>query len=124
VIGSLNLHIFVKKQMDKNSLIAVKIKDIRGKKNILQKEIAKSLGLGENAYSRIEGGHTQITINNLYKIAESLDTPVEQLLSIKATNIANNNNNVVMTQFNEGTVTIQFSAKEFTEIYDKINSKK
>lgn len=110
--------------MDKNSLVAIKIKEIRNIKNILQKEVAKSLGLGENAYSRIEGGHTQITINNLYKIAKTLDTPVEKLLSINATNIANNNNNVVMTQFNEGTVNIQLTPKEFNDIYNQINSNK
>ncbi len=106
--------------MDKNSIVAAKIKEIRVEKNILQRQVAAAIGLGENAYSRIEGGFTQITVNNLFKISEILDTPVEKLLSLKTTNIANNNNNVVMTQFNDGTVNIQLTPKEFTEFYSLI----
>ncbi len=109
--------------MDKNSLAASKIKEIRIEKNLLQKQVAKAIGLGENAYSRIEGGHTQITINNLFKIAESLETSVEKILSLKHSNISNNSNNVVMSQFNEGTVNIQMTPKEFIEVYNIVKSK-
>jgi transcriptional regulator with XRE-family HTH domain len=110
--------------MDKNSIIAAKIKDVREKKNINQKYIAKGLGLSPNTYSRIEGGFTQLNINNLFKISELLDTPIQDILSIKATSIANNTNNVVMSQFNEGTVNIQLTPKEFEELYSLMKSKK
>ena len=110
--------------MDKNSLAASKIKEIRIEKNILQKQVAKAIGLGENAYSRIEGGFTQITVNNLFKIAETLETTVDNILSLKNSKISNNSNNVVMSQFNECTVNVHLTAKEFTELYNMIKSKK
>jgi transcriptional regulator with XRE-family HTH domain len=110
--------------MNNNSIVAAKIKEIRIAKNILQRHIAKGLGISDNTYSRIEGGFTQITINNLYKIAEILDKSVETILGLKAATVTNNNNTVVMSQFNDGTVNIQLTPQEFSELYSLIKAKK
>ena len=54
--------------MDKNKLIAARLKAIRTRKGILQAAIADYLGIDKTAYSRIETGQTQLTINYLFKI--------------------------------------------------------
>lgn len=109
--------------MDNNSLIASKIKRIRIEKNILQKNVASALNLSENAYSRIENGYTQITINNLLKIIKILDCNLNDILDITKTSTTNNNSNIVFSQFNEGTLNITLTPLEFNELYKIIDER-
>jgi transcriptional regulator with XRE-family HTH domain len=103
--------------MDKNQLVASRLREIRKKKNILQRHVAAGLGMTENAYSRIENGPTQITLNYLYKLSEILEEPVTELLDIKAQNIANNNQNLFLSPFNHGNLTISVTPEEFQKLY-------
>jgi transcriptional regulator with XRE-family HTH domain len=58
----------------------VKIKQIRELKNITQEHIANQLGLSTRAYSKIETGETQLTINRLNEISRILGIdPIEVL---------------------------------------------
>jgi transcriptional regulator with XRE-family HTH domain len=109
--------------MDKNSIIAAKIKQIRTEKNITQKYIADGIGLGENAYSRIEGGYTKLVVDVLFKIADLLETPVEKILGLKNLNIETNNGNIMMTAFDTGTININLTKQEFMEIFDLVKKK-
>jgi transcriptional regulator with XRE-family HTH domain len=110
--------------MDKNSIIAAKIKQIRTEKNITQKYIADGIGLGENAYSRIEGGYTKLVVDVLFKIADLLETPVEKILGIGSTNNLTNNGNMVMSAINEGVLNIRLTAEQFDKIYELMKEKK
>ena|SRR5690554_2447759 len=58
----------------------IKIKQIRELKNFTQEYMAQQLGLSTRAYSKIETGETQLTINRLNEISHILGiTPVEVL---------------------------------------------
>lgn len=57
-----------------------KIKHIRELKNVTQEYMASQLNLSTRAYSKIETGETQLTINRLNEISKILDiTPLEIL---------------------------------------------
>ncbi|MGG7034083.1 MAG: helix-turn-helix domain-containing protein [Flavobacterium sp.] len=58
----------------------IKIKQIRELKNLTQEYVAGKLNLSTRAYSKIETGETQLTINRLNEISEVLGVkPVEVL---------------------------------------------
>ncbi|WP_297513822.1 helix-turn-helix domain-containing protein [Flavobacterium sp.] len=57
-----------------------KIKQIRELKNFTQEYMAQQLGLSTRAYSKIESGETQLTINRLNEISAILQVqPMEVL---------------------------------------------
>ena len=58
----------------------IKIKQIRELKNFTQEYVAQKLGLSTRAYSKIETGETQLTINRLNEISAILGVgPIEVL---------------------------------------------
>jgi transcriptional regulator with XRE-family HTH domain len=58
----------------------IKIKQIRELKNVTQEYIANQLGFSIRAYSKIESGETQLTINRLNEISYALGVdPIEVL---------------------------------------------
>lgn len=58
----------------------LKIKQIRELRNITQEYIAKELEISTRAYSKIESGETQLTINRLNEISAVLQVdPIEVL---------------------------------------------
>ncbi len=58
-----------------------KIKFLRQMKGWSQSEIAERIGMSANGYGNIERGDTNISIFRLEKIAEVLETDVEELMS-------------------------------------------
>lgn len=105
-----------------NKRVVDKIKEIRMSKSLSQQAIATDLGLDVTAYNRIENGKTQLTIANLYAIADSLNVEVGDILQIKSNNFINNNN-LVMTNLNNGSLNISVDSKELFELIEKKNSK-
>ena len=101
---------------DNNKEVALKIKELRVQKDLAQSAIAKELGLTVTAYNRIENNKTQLTINNLFTIAKCLDVGVEYLLQLSIGGNAHNTHNVVMSQFNNGTLHISVSAESFKQL--------
>ncbi len=110
--------------MDRNSIVASRIKEIRKNRNILQKHIASHLTISENAYSRIENGHTQITIEYLYLIADALDSKVADLLGLEKTADTHNNPNLVISQLNEGSFNITLAPSDYLSLKELLESKK
>lgn len=54
------------------------IKKIREQKKITQDEMARRMGISQNAYSKIENNITQLTINHVKLISTALDvSPLE-----------------------------------------------
>lgn len=76
-----------------------KIKQIRELKNFTQEYMAQNLGLSTRAYSKIETGETQLTINRLNEISAILGVQPMEVLGFddkKVFNFYNSNyiNNV------------------------------
>lgn len=67
----------------------VKIKQIRELKNITQEFIAKELEISTRAYSKIENGETQLTINRLNEISAILQVDPIEVLGFDEKNIFN-----------------------------------
>jgi transcriptional regulator with XRE-family HTH domain len=56
------------------------IKKIREQKKITQEEVARQMGISQNAYSKIENNITQLTINHVKQISTALDVSPLELL--------------------------------------------
>ncbi len=61
-----------------------KIKEIRKDKGYSHEYMAHLLEISQVAYSKIEKNETKLTVERLYKIAEILETKIEDVLDIKA----------------------------------------
>jgi transcriptional regulator with XRE-family HTH domain len=60
------------------------------------------LQLSVSNYNRLENNKIQLTINNLYGIAEALELPIEEVLGITTSKSVQNHNSIVVSQFNDG----------------------
>ena len=67
-----------------------KIKQIRELKNYTQEHMAQKLGLSTRAYSKIETGETQLTINRLNEISSILEVPPMEILGFDEKQVFNN----------------------------------
>ncbi len=67
----------------------IKIKQIRELKNLTQEHISSQLGLSVRAYSKIESGETQLTINRLKEISAILEIDPIEILGFNIKNIFN-----------------------------------
>lgn len=65
----------------------IKIKQIRELKNLTQEHISNQLGLSVRAYSKIESGETQLTINRLKEISAILEIDPIEILGFNVKNI-------------------------------------
>ncbi|MBT8245774.1 MAG: helix-turn-helix domain-containing protein [Winogradskyella sp.] len=74
-------------------MIIENIKRIRKQKGYSHEYIAHELDISQVAYSKLEKNDTKLTVERLYKLAEILETPVTELLDVKANNIFHQNNN-------------------------------
>ncbi len=68
--------------MYNNATIAVNIKNARLEKNYSQEYVAGKLKLSQNAYSKIELGHTKITVERLSVIADVLEIGLARLIDV------------------------------------------
>jgi transcriptional regulator with XRE-family HTH domain len=68
----------------------IKLKQLRELKNFTQEYMAQQLGLTTRAYSKIESGETQLTINRLNEIASILGVDPIEALGFDHENIFNN----------------------------------
>jgi transcriptional regulator with XRE-family HTH domain len=69
--------------------IIEKIKKIRLQKGYSHEFMALELNISQVAYSKIEKNETKLTVDRLFKIAEVLETKIEDVLDIKADKIYN-----------------------------------
>jgi transcriptional regulator with XRE-family HTH domain len=68
----------------------IKLKQLRELKNFTQEYMANQLGLSTRAYSKIETGETQLTINRLNEISKILEIDPMEILGFDHQNIFNN----------------------------------
>jgi transcriptional regulator with XRE-family HTH domain len=68
----------------------IKIKQVRELKNFTQEYVASQLGLTTRAYSKIESGETQLTINRLNEISKILEVDPVEVLGFDDKQVFNN----------------------------------
>jgi transcriptional regulator with XRE-family HTH domain len=65
----------------KTSATLSNIRNQRIAKEYSQYYVAVKLGISQNAYSKIELGHSNVTLDKLFAIAEVLETDLSRLIS-------------------------------------------
>ena len=63
-----------------NISIKKNIRNIRKARNYTQEEMAHKMGMSLTAYRDLEKGETSIVNNNIYKVADLLETSTEELV--------------------------------------------
>ena len=63
--------------------VAQNIRKIREYRNYTQEYLAAKLRISQNAYSKIELGHTKITVDRLFRIADILEVDPVIVLNIE-----------------------------------------
>ena len=61
----------------------MKLKEIRKKKGITQKELAKKVGLKQSTISGYEIGNSIMNVDTLLKVIDILDCSADELLGIE-----------------------------------------
>ncbi|HLV46655.1 MAG TPA: helix-turn-helix transcriptional regulator [Flavobacterium sp.] len=78
----------------------LKVKNIRELKNLTQEYMANQLNLSLRAYSKIESGETQLTINRINEISNILNVNPLELLGFDEKNIFNIHNSTGNNGYN------------------------
>ncbi len=80
--------------MEVNSLTAQRIREIRDSKKYAAKYVASALDMSLSAYSKMENGETQITIEKLHLVAQALNVGISTLLphQLSSHQMVNSNN--------------------------------
>jgi AcrR family transcriptional regulator len=63
-----------------SSLLGARIRDVRLRRQVSLRELARRLGVSAATVSQMEHGHTVVTVPRLVHVAELLDVPVADLL--------------------------------------------
>jgi transcriptional regulator with XRE-family HTH domain len=97
-----------------------KIRDIRKDKGYSHEYMAHLLDISQVAYSKIEKNETKLTVERLFKIAEILQTKIEDVLDIKADKIYNQD----LKDQAVGHQEIQNMYQDNKEVYEKLIASK
>jgi transcriptional regulator with XRE-family HTH domain len=69
--------------------IGQKIKKLRELKNLTQTHVAEKLGVSQSAYSKMELGESEVTLNRLEKISEVLEMKPEEVIAFNESMVFN-----------------------------------
>jgi len=67
--------------MNENIRINKNLKQLREDKGVMQKMIAKQLGISANYYSQIENGRRTLRIEHLLKLRDVFNVSLEKILN-------------------------------------------
>lgn len=96
--------------------IGERIKKAREERNYSQQYLAQQLGISQKAYSKIENSQTNVTLNHLDRIAQVLETSINQLLGTEGSTVYNNYN----THNGEGIVIKKETPEKTIELYERM----
>ncbi len=100
------------------SNIPNRIKQLRENKRYTQEYMADALKISQRAYSTLECGKSQLSVERLLQIADLLETNVAELIGADATAIQNNFNN---TTGNKGNLVVnQNNYQQLQELYERL----
>lgn len=97
-----------------------KIRKIRESRNYTQEFMAESLKITQRAYSSIENGKTQLTIDRLFEIAKVLGTSILEILNLENSPIFNTNFNNHGTKNHGNLIFKQENLEELKILYERI----
>ncbi len=106
--------------MEPTTAIGERIKHIREGRNYTQQFLASKLNISQKAYSKIEAGEIRLTVENLLKIAEVLETSINNILETDGSAVYNN----FSTHNGEGIVIHKTGTEKLHELYEKIIASK
>jgi transcriptional regulator with XRE-family HTH domain len=98
----------------------LKIKHLRELRNYTQEHMAHCLGLTQRAYSSIENGKTQLTIERLREITQILNVSIGDVLELESKTTYNNSFNNHGTENKGSLVFKQDDVEELKSLYDRI----
>ena len=75
-----------------------KIRRIREAKDYKQEFMAAKLNISQRAYSSIENGQTQLTVERLFEIIKILDTSLPEVFEYEGGSVLHNNFNDTATK--------------------------
>ena len=58
----------------------MRIRALREKAGISQRQVAEELGVSQAAYSRLETGEIELSINKLFALSELYEVPLQKLI--------------------------------------------
>lgn len=96
--------------------LGTRIKNLREERNYSQDYLAQKLGITQKAYSKIETNQTRLSVDNLFKIAEALETSINKILDNDGSTIYNN----YSTHNGEGIVIHKTTSEKILELYEKL----
>ncbi len=100
--------------------IAFKLKTLREFNNFSQEYIASQLNISQAAYSKIESGATQLSIENLAKLSEVYKLTPNDILGWNDKTIINNNCNGVAAASNHVVINI-YNEERLKIIEERLN---
>jgi transcriptional regulator with XRE-family HTH domain len=98
----------------------LKIKHLRELRNYTQEHMAHCLGLTQRAYSSIENGKTQLTIERLREITQILNVSIGDILELESKTTYNNNFNNHAAENKGSLIFKQDDIDELKNLYDRI----
>lgn len=100
----------------KEKEIGVRIKRLREDKNYSQDYLAQKLGITQKAYSKIETNQTRLSVDNLLRISEVLETSINKILDVDGGTVYNN----YSTHNGEGIVINKTTSDKIIDLYDRL----
>ena len=97
-----------------------KIREIRKDRGYSHEYMAHLLDISQVAYSKIEKNETKLTVERLFKIAEILETKIEDVLDIKADKVYKQD----LKDNSIGHQEIQNMYQDNKEVYEKLIASK
>lgn len=97
--------------------IGERIKHLREQRNYTQEYLASKLNISQRAYSKVETGETKLSVDNLFKIAETLETSINNILGMDGNNVFNNTFTITT---GDGMVIHKSASDKIGELYEKI----
>ena len=64
------------------SVFSDRLKELRKKNRLTQKELAEKIGIKQNSYSDWETGKNEPNLENIVKLSKILDTTTDELLGM------------------------------------------
>jgi transcriptional regulator with XRE-family HTH domain len=65
-------------------LVGLQIRELRKRKGLTQEKVAERASVNATYYGRVERGDANVSLELLAAIAEALETPIEELVTIDA----------------------------------------
>jgi transcriptional regulator with XRE-family HTH domain len=110
--------------MVKKEAIHQKIKGLREMRNYTQEYMAEVLSISQRAYSSLENGQTQLTVDRLVDVAEALQVNIGEIIGYDNQYVYNNNFNNNATQNKGNLVFNQDNFEEQRQLYERLLAQK